>query len=840
MFTIDFTKPFLYKDVIYFNQGNLAANNILRCKLVTGGDETLEGYVATVTFKTSSNLEINESVNIVDTKNCIVDIKFPSNSLEVGVNELEVILTKGEGIDKVVTPFPVIKYEVWQCLTTGNGIQGDSNYPILIDLISEVNATVRIANNASATADASLKQTAKMLDVVNDNIAKANEAIDNTNSAKDEALNAVEEVNSVKGNLISEVNAAKNSMVEDINSTKNTVVADVNQAKNDMEITVDEAIKFLKQEFNSLTAQQQEELELLQARDGEVNLNTRLERDLYIDGKSLKQEVLDLEGLKESQEMAYSTDKGYLTCRETKVGTVKDLKLKGKSLVNVLKQPTLTKNITSQESDFIGVFGRNRDYPIDRNKEYFYYVNVKKCPEGRKPALNVYGAFADFMFTEVMLDKGVNIGKLTHNGNSIKENSIWATIGIDSGNNIGEFEAEAVILEGSKTNNFFEGIASVGTGVDKIEVLSRKEDGNLFDISLIKDAVSTISINDNVITTNGYFNSSRITMEDLKFIPGEVYSAYCNIDFKNGTETGVNGSIAFVSGNSTKYLIHKGIPSKNFIAPNNLKDWILVFYGRNDGVVTFTNLCITKSTETNDYIECKKDEKPLLFKDVDNNTWKPIPILPGYWEGDEFKWGDIVDTTQNKWYKRTNIIVLNGSENWQVYDVPDTNVRQFYIQPISVLAINDRTTINSVNDIFNDVSFNDRHISNTFNSLFVANNLIGVLKTKETSLESFKSELQAKNATVVYRLAEEKVFEVNPLFLESFEDETMVSVNSGVINAPIEFKIASYITNLVLLNQKRIKELENELYKTNLANFTVALNTLDTKLRLEQLTKAPR
>lgn len=32
MFTIDFTKPWLYKDIIYFNQGNLSTNNTLRCR----------------------------------------------------------------------------------------------------------------------------------------------------------------------------------------------------------------------------------------------------------------------------------------------------------------------------------------------------------------------------------------------------------------------------------------------------------------------------------------------------------------------------------------------------------------------------------------------------------------------------------------------------------------------------------------------------------------------------------------------------------------------------------------------------------------------------------------
>lgn len=317
MFTIDFTKPFLYKDIIYFNQGNLAANNILRCKLTTGGDETLEGYIATVTFKTLSNPEINESVNIVDVKNCIVDIKFPSNALEVGVNELEVILTKGEGIDKVVTPSPIIKYEVWQCITTGNGIQGDNNYPILIDLISDVNNAVRIANNASATADASLKQTAKMLEVVNTNIAKANIAIDNTNSAKDEALNAVEEVNSAKDNLVSEVNAAKNSMIEDVNSTKESVLSDISATKQNVIADTNKAIKKMNNDFEALTASQQQDAEVILARDGEKSLNARLERDLA-KGKIIYETVED----------------SYINTNDTLDSYLQNVEIKGNTIQN--------------------------------------------------------------------------------------------------------------------------------------------------------------------------------------------------------------------------------------------------------------------------------------------------------------------------------------------------------------------------------------------------------------------------------------------------------------------------------------------------------------------------
>lgn len=663
MFTIDFTKPFLYKDIIYFNQGNLAANNILRCKLATGGDETLKGYIATVTFKTLSHAEINGSVDIVDDKNCIVDIKFPSNALEVGVNELEVILSKGEGADKVVTPSPIIKYEVWQCITTGNGIQGDSNYPILIDLISDVNNAVRIANNASATADVSLKQTAKMLEVVNANIAKANEAIDNTNSAKDEALNAVEEVNSAKDNLISEVNAAKNSMIEDVNSTKNTVVADVNQAKNDMKITVDEAIKFLKQEFNSLTAQQQEELEMLQARDGEVNLNSRLKRDLYIDGKSLKQEVLDLGGLKEVQDMAYSTDKGYLVCKETKNGTVKDMKIYGKSLL--------------------------------LNSE-----NVEVLP-------------------------GV----------------------------------EGVTIK------------SVGTDVDKIEVSSCSKIDYTY-------SNSYGSRNDYTLL-NALLTGCNIINKSDKSIVAQVYSS-----------------------NTQKWIRDDNVsPSENYIIKEGEYCPIITLYTSRGWQLKEEKLerFIFISTQN-------QDKKLVLFKDVDG-TWKPISELRGL--------DTVCDTIElhddGKYYYhvRTKVLILQGTDNMFMVDDTQPSTTMFAINGLfKPLEVKQLVGISDKYNFANIYSTDEKGM------YVIEGNGNIVIRDSKMTLEEMKAKLQANPVKFIVGLAEEKVFEVNPLFLEAFEGETMASVNSGVVNAPIEFKMSSYISNLVLLNQKRIKELENEIYKS--------------------------
>src|SRR5699024_11697946 len=48
----------------------------------------------------------------------------------------------------------------------------------------------------------------------------------------------------------------------------------------------------------------------------------------------LSDRIEAIEGLKDSQNMKYETDKGYLVCKETKNGVIDDLKIEGKTLVN--------------------------------------------------------------------------------------------------------------------------------------------------------------------------------------------------------------------------------------------------------------------------------------------------------------------------------------------------------------------------------------------------------------------------------------------------------------------------------------------------------------------------
>lgn len=282
MFTIDFTKPWLYKDITYFNQGNLSTNNTLRCKLVTGGSDDFTGGSIACTFTTKDSVEIDGFGKLIDAKSGIVDIVIPSNALVVGVNKLEILVNRLSG---GTAQSPTIKYEVWQGLTTGSGVEAETNYPILIELI---NSTNEVSNTAKEALNKVNSMKVEMEEIIDFSYRAAN----NADIAASNANYKIDEVDE----KIKDVDRSLAAGTKDL---------EVKEARKDANGTVHDT------------------------------LEQRLKSDLIIGDKSLKDFVVDMNGMKETQDFAYETDKGYKVCNDTQTGVVKDLRISGKSLVNV-------------------------------------------------------------------------------------------------------------------------------------------------------------------------------------------------------------------------------------------------------------------------------------------------------------------------------------------------------------------------------------------------------------------------------------------------------------------------------------------------------------------------
>lgn len=448
--------------------------------------------------------------------------------------------------------------------------------------------------------------------------------------------------------------------------------------------------------------------------------------------------VKDLEGLKESQDMAYSTDKGYLACKETKNGTVKGLKIKGKSLINLIPSPSSGKDITINNKYFneIQVYSPSSIKP---NTTYtLWYNNIVKTSTLEITPKSIYGAFV--VFYEDNTHQGINCYSgttqmLTTQNKLIKR--VDFRYGRADSIHTSTIDFEIMCLEGNHTqsppNVHFEGIASVGTGVDKIEVSSRNN-GYIDNIELVKGAVNG---------NNGHLGSvgeSVASITQRKIIPvipnmRVYYKSTGERNFRGGGNT-----FLYKYGNNNEFLGRETCITFNPIEiPSNC-------YGIR---ISFTDLELSKDYSADKYgaifsqfenfidIPAKQDKKTILFKDADN-TWKPVTELRGI---NDYICDTVEEHSDGKYYY---------------------------------------------------------HIK------------VGI-KTYSPGDESLEGVITDKVNTI-YRLSEEKTFEVNPLFLESFKGDTMVSINSGAVNAPLEFKISSYITNLVLLNQQRISLLEDAFY----------------------------
>lgn len=461
-------------------------------------------------------------------------------------------------------------------------------------------------------------------------------------------------------------------------------VVEVNVAKDTVIIDTKEAINTMKEDVANAIASGTQDLEIKEAR-----------KDLK--GKtheSLKLRIAsDFEGLKESQDMAYSTDKGYLVCKETKNGTVKDIKISGKSLLNLCEKRKFT--VVGNGSSLVGDKGM-LSQSIDNGIEYTVIVKVPSDLPSNKCVFRAYdvngtGRVNIFDGNELYNNRGRILVKKVQNSTNRDTpiENVRLFVMQDSTDTFSLDDVMVIIGDHTQSPpSYFEGIASVGNGTDKIEVSSRWGNGNL--------------------------------------IGGE-------------------GAL-------------------------------------------------------------KSDEKTVLFRDA-GETWKPVVELRGL--------GVVCDTVElhndGKYYYhiRTKEVVLNGSEDWKVDNPSDKGVFSASIASHAGLAKGE-----IICNKLPSITASSRE--GVMMGVATGKVLICVEASKLLSqdIRGFKQWLASNNLTVIYQLAEEKIFEANPLFLEAFEGETMVLINSGVINAPMEFKLTSSLPNLTRNLQIRIDNLENEIYKS--------------------------
>lgn len=212
----------------------------------------------------------------------------------------------------------------------------------------------------------------------------------------------------------------------------------------------------------------------------------------------------------------------------------------------------------------------------------------------------------------------------------------------------------------------------------------------------------------------------------------------------------------------------------------------------------------------------KADKKRLLYYNNETQTWEK-PILR--------EWDSIEKHIDGKYYyhQRSAEVVLNGSENWN----NDTNSStispatyrqsiQFDTIDIPSASFNTKTSPNIISDLLPTVIFGDVYSHNHIGISISGTDSVGthiIINNNFTDVTELKQWLQANNLTVVYQLAQEKVYECTNIDLITYNGETNFIVESGVLSPKTTLKVHSNISNVVSLLQKKVSLLESNMTK---------------------------
>lgn len=638
--------------------------------------------------------------------------------------------------------------------------------------------------------------------------------------------------------LIKEFKLQVDSTVKDCNTrVDNKLIQlqkDYDTTKNEVVKKTDDKIVDIEDRFKKLTASQQQDAEVIDARDGEESLKARLDRDLkYDDGKTVKDKIAFIEGLQESQNLKYATEKGYIICEETKNGVIDNLKLSGRTLVNLSNSSKHSSGgggtyegniITLPQNGYISFLCTDRQGLQGKTLTVKYHAPLEVGDNQLRACLR-YIDMKDTIqpITEYSYDNNI---KFTMPNVEYKRIIIYIQNVKDT---VITQEYKITCIEGDRTQNppsHFEGLKSVGDGVDNLEIMSAN--GNLLDLSTnLTDSPAYYNTD---ILENGFkttllkegsgfplqFKMKCAKQQDFRFkcssiesINNGILSFYVygyyegqEMDLNNTSKRGVNIKQGVIISPNAEIVFN----SSNF-------DFLGIgFYFKKgtpqNAICTILEPCI--SINSINYIPHKSHKKPILYYDTKTQTWKK-PIVR--------EW-DYIEELANgkcKYHKRSEEKVFNGSddEGWVKHRFSESNIIA-YIPGDDLIGSTDYTK-NIICDKMQVIRTSGAMESNKlegitgYGSVTSKNWFYIGFNNATDDINFVKQKLQANPVTVVYQLAQEEVYECTPLNLDSYEGETLAMFIGGAINPKLEFEITSHINNVIMSNKNRINYLENKL-----------------------------
>ena len=544
---------------------------------------------------------------------------------------------------------------------------------------------------------------------------------------------------------------------------------------------------------------------------------------------NLNNELNRVKKLEESTVSTVTTESDFTTVEATSNGYFEDVKLEGKTLVN------LCDSISTRTAGRI--YNLNIIQNLKENVRYLLQIDsVVTNYDGILCAEITYNdgtTNASYYFNDVNLKTGIQNIEFT----PIKEitNLVLKIRATDYDKGSRFVLNKVLLLEGDHTQNppsFFEGLASVGQsasedGTDEIVVSSVNENLFSFDknkpIDLIEGYCQSIPV---YSSGRVYFKGSSYNADNLADYRNGYININCNnFAFESNTNYKVSVKLDIVRNPLNANIIH-GYPraTNHFVLTLNPKT------NRYEGVIPSTQYLSTSENiksriefrvagiegyiseimiqkyggESTTYTPHQSDKKRLLYYNNETQAWEK-PILR--------EWDSIEKHADGKYYyhQRSGEVVLNGSEDWRVSSSVDAN-SLYYVDygKIASLFKENSSLICDKLSIRKDTS-SDRISNATTNHgiMLTGTKSIRIKNSSCSSLDSFKQWLQANNVTVVYQLAQEKVYECTNIDLITYANETNYMVNCGAIVPKTTLKVHNNISNVVSLLQKKVSLLES-------------------------------
>lgn len=493
--------------------------------------------------------------------------------------------------------------------------------------------------------------------------------------------------------------------------------------------------------------------------------------------------------LEETTVSTIGTESGFTTVDATNNGYFEDVKLEGKTLVNLVNYSKTLE--ATRWNHFIKTSDLN--CMLKPNTEYTIVAYVQGLSDNKKFSLNCSDSYGLFKGTEIVNigGNGVWVSKATTKSDFAGMVDVIYTSHNPS-DNVGTYTISLCLLEGDHTNNppeYFEGLMSVGQDVEKVSVESVND--NILDIRNAE--MKLISSSENIPT------NARILTDNEIYYKGK-YGVFFNVYLPKGTfNIGFSKEVISGDNNSTTIRVYReGDLSKVLASGVNTTQltsegakYSVCFYG-SMGIEVECKLYNLYINACNvHHIEHQSNKKPLLYYNPTTETWEK-PVLR--------EWDTIEKHSDGKYYyhKRSGEVALNGSESWNVGAEQATTIRY----QLSLNTIKPQS--NLICDKFAQIlgGTDSEGISNHFSS-----NMLQLTLNKDKG--SVKQWLQANPTTVVYQLAQEEVYECTNIDLMTYSGETNYIINSGAISPKSLLKVHNNISNVVKILQEKVSLLEN-------------------------------